>query len=123
MEEKNVGGRPHKEIDKRQFEELCKIQCNKEEICSVLGCGDSCLSDWCKREYGVGFQDIYKTKSAGGKASLRRIQFELAKRNASMAIFLGKQYLGQRDVALEDEEVEKLRHDVVNAIRGIREEE
>lgn len=30
--------------------------------------------------------------------SLRRIQMKLAEKNASMAIFLGKQYLGQRDV-------------------------
>jgi len=122
MEEKNVGGRPRKEIDKRQFEALCSIQCNKEEICSVLDCGEKTLTAWCEREYGVGFCDIYKIKSAGGKASLRRYQFELAKRNASMAIFLGKQYLGQKDVSLEDEEVDRLRTDVVNAIRSIREE-
>ena len=29
--------------------------------------------------------------------SLRRIQYKLAEKNTSMAIFLGKQYLGQRD--------------------------
>jgi hypothetical protein len=29
--------------------------------------------------------------------SLRRAQFKLAETNASMAIFLGKQYLGQKD--------------------------
>lgn len=28
---------------------------------------------------------------------MRRYQFELAKKNANMAIWLGKQYLGQRD--------------------------
>lgn len=40
---------------------------------------------------------MFKKKSAGGKMSLRRYQFELAKKNASMAIWLGKQYLGQSD--------------------------
>ena len=29
--------------------------------------------------------------------SLRRTQFKLAEKNPTMAIFLGKQYLGQRD--------------------------
>ena len=29
--------------------------------------------------------------------SLRRIQWKLADKNTSMAIFLGKQYLGQKD--------------------------
>ena len=31
--------------------------------------------------------------------SLRRSQFRLAENNATMAIWLGKQYLGQKDVA------------------------
>ena len=31
--------------------------------------------------------------------SLRRAQFNLAKTNAAMAIFLGKNYLGQKDSA------------------------
>jgi len=33
-----------------------------------------------------------------GKISLRRAQFELAKKSTPMAIFLGKNYLHQRDV-------------------------
>ena len=32
-----------------------------------------------------------------GKISLRRKQWQLAEKSASMAIWLGKQYLGQRD--------------------------
>ena len=41
----------------------------------------------------------YKSKSQAGKSSLRRAQWNLAQKNASMAIWLGKQYLGQRDIA------------------------
>ena len=44
------------------------------------------------------FSDAFNTTSEIGKSSLRRIQFRLAEKNASMAIFLGKQYLGQKDV-------------------------
>jgi hypothetical protein len=45
------------------------------------------------------FADTYKSKSQVGKSSLRRAQWNLAQKNASMAIWLGKQYLGQRDIA------------------------
>lgn len=44
------------------------------------------------------FADTYKSKSQVGKSSLRRAQWKLAEKNASMAIWLGKQYLGQRDI-------------------------
>ena len=41
-------------------------------------------------------------KREKGKISLRRAQFRLAEKSAAMAIFLGKNYLGQRD-AVETE--------------------
>lgn len=48
------------------------------------------------------FIDLYSPvtfaeKRKTGKISLRRMQWRLAEKNATMAIFLGKQYLGQRD--------------------------
>ena len=94
---KNKGGRPKKEIDKPTFEGLCKIQCTKDEICNVFDCDEKTLTRWCKETYSEGFSDVYKKKSATGKASLRRLQFKLAERNPGMAIFLGKNYLGQSD--------------------------
>ena len=94
---KNATGRPKKEIDKLTFEGLCKIQCTKDEICNVFDCDEKTLTRWCKETYSEGFSDIYKKKSATGKASLRRLQFKLAEKNPGMAIFLGKNYLGQSD--------------------------
>lgn len=90
-------GRPKVEIDRAVFEELCAIQCTRDEICRVLGVVDKTLSRWCRDTYGKGFQECYQDKKMGGKASLRRNQWNLSKTNATMAIFLGKQYLGQRD--------------------------
>ena len=52
---------------------------------------------WCKRELKETFAEAFKKRSVGGKVSLRRYQFELAKKSAAMAIWLGKQYLGQTD--------------------------
>lgn len=95
-------GRPKLTIDSKQFEAMCGIQCTKEEICNVLNASDSTLSRWCKAEYGLTFEEIYKKKADVGKMSLRRLQFKLAQKNSSMAIFLGKQYLGQKDVVINE---------------------
>lgn len=89
--------RPLKEIDKKQFENLCGLQCTKEEICSFFDLTDKTLESWCKREYGLGFSEVFRQKRGKGKISLRRAQFRLAEKNANMAIWLGKQYLDQKD--------------------------
>lgn len=43
------------------------------------------------------FCRIYKKGLESGKMSLRRKQFKLAEKNATMGIWLGKQYLNQKD--------------------------
>lgn len=90
-------GRPRKEIDRAEFEKLCGLQCTKEEICGWFDISDKTLDGWVKREYKTSFSEIYEKKRSTGKISLRRAQFRLAEKNATMAIWLGKQYLGQRD--------------------------
>ena len=90
-------GRPQKEINQKQFESLCAIQCTQEEICSVLDVDDKTLTNWCKETYNMSFSEIFAQKRAGGKASLRRNQWRLSETNPTMAIWLGKQYLGQSD--------------------------
>lgn len=91
-------GRPRKEINQKLFENLCGIQCTESEICAALECCEDTLNSWCKRTYKMTFSETYKSKSQMGKSSLRRMQFKLAEKNASMAIWLGKQYLGQKDI-------------------------
>lgn len=90
--------RPRKEIDQKQFESLCRLQCTLDEICGFFGCCTDTLEAWCKRTYKQGFSEVFRQKRGAGKISLRRTQFRLAEKNAAMAIFLGKQYLGQKDV-------------------------
>lgn len=89
--------RPRKEIDQKQFENLCALQCTEEEICNWFGVSADTLSRWCKRTYGASFADVFKQKRGNGRISLRRSQWKLAEKSATMAIWLGKQYLGQRD--------------------------
>ena len=90
-------GRPRKEIDQTQFEKLCGLQCTEEEILGWFDITDKTLCSWCKRTYGSTFSDVYAKKRETGKISLRRAQFKLAEKSAAMAIFLGKNYLGQKD--------------------------
>lgn len=95
--DRNVGGCPYKEINKDTFEKLCSIQCTQAEICAVLDVNHETLERWCERTYNKKFAIVYKEKRGVGKVSLRRMQFEMASNNVTMAIWLGKQMLGQTD--------------------------
>ena len=97
-------GRPRKEIDNKIFENLCGLQCTLEEIAGAFDCSPDTIERWCKREYNEPFAEVYKKHSAKGKTSLRRTQFKLAEKSAAMAIFLGKNYLGQKDSIIETDE-------------------
>lgn len=101
---KNKIGRPRKEIEKTEFEKLCALQCTHEEICGWFDITPKTLERWCRETYGkdMTFSKVFAEKRGLGKISLRRYQFELAKKNANMAIFLGKNYLGQRDTPEKD---------------------
>lgn len=90
-------GRPRKEIKKDAFEKLCGLMCTEVEICGFFGVTDKTLNKWCKDTYKMNFSEVYKTVSTDGKISLRRMQFKLAEKSAAMAIFLGKNILGQSD--------------------------
>ncbi len=97
-------GRPKKEIDQDRFEKLCGLQCTKEDICDFFGVTDKTIDAWCKRTYKDSFSVVFKQKRGKGKCSLRRYQFALAQKNANMAIWLGKQYLGQSDTPEQKED-------------------
>ena len=90
-------GRPSIKINQTEFEKLCALQCTEEEIAGFFNCSVDTICNWCKKTYNMTFSDIYKKKSVYGKISLRRNQFKIAQKNASMAIFLGKNILGQKD--------------------------
>lgn len=84
-------------IDKKQFEQLCQMQCTETEIMAWFSVSKDTLIRWCKSQYGVDFATIYEEKKQGGRIALRRYQLQQAEKNPTMAIWLGKQYLKQRD--------------------------
>ena len=84
--------RPKIEIDYSLCENLAKIQCTQEEIAQIVGVSVRTLQrddEFCR---------VYKKGMDQGRMSLRRQQFKSAESgNVTMQIWLGKQYLNQRD--------------------------
>lgn len=104
-----MAGRPKKEIDYNAVEKLAGMQCTQEEIAHFLDLSVRTLQrdeEFCR---------LYKKGIDTGKMSLRRTQFKLAEKSASMAIFLGKQYLGQKDkVEYTDDGMKEINNNINN---------
>ncbi len=97
-------GRPKKEFDKKAFSDLVGFGCTQEEICWFFRdeggkpANIDTLTRWCKREYGMTFQEFkIQNNLMALKIQVRKNQLELSKKSATMAIWLGKQYLNQED--------------------------
>lgn len=89
-------GRPRIEIDLEELRKLCELHCTDEEIASWLGVSVDTIADRKRRDDE--FLGVYKKGFADGRMSLRRLQWESAKKgNITMQIWLGKQILGQSD--------------------------
>jgi len=115
-------GRPKKEFDTKAFIDLVGLGCTQEEICWYFRdetgkpANIDTLTRWCKRTFGMTFQEYFKQNGFMAlKIKLRRNQFKLSEKSAAMAIFLGKNYLGQRDDFVESEE------DTEKMLKGVRE--
>lgn len=116
----NPNGRPKKEINWQVFEDLCSIQCTHEELESILRVDRGTLYERAKEKYEEDdFSTIYKRFSSNGKSSLRRDQFKLAKKNAAMCIWLGKQYLDQKDHVEENKVAEEVMRPFVELMNQI----
>ena len=98
----NPDGRPKTEINWMHFEDLCGLQCTIEEIVGFFRVSKCTIQRHVKEKYGETFDTVYERFSSTGKCSLRRNQFALSKKNAAMAIHLGKTYLGQKDVVVNE---------------------
>ena len=74
---------------------LGKIQATTRECAAVLGVSHQTFIAFSNKHPQVA--EALEQGRETGKSSLRRTQFRLAEKNASMAIFLGKNYLDQAD--------------------------
>lgn len=84
-------------ITQEELEDLLVCMCEKQEVCDYFNCQEKDLDKFCKQTYNKTFAQLSKEKKALGKANLRKLQFEHAKSSVNMAVWLGKQYLGQEE--------------------------
>ena len=111
---RRLGGRPRFEIDYVLAERMSMLQCTIKEIAAVMGCSHDVL------DRDERFSVIHKFGMENGKASLRRLQWKGANAgNPAMLIWLGKQYLGQRDKSEVEAEV-RLREEPIDTIEAAR---
>lgn len=83
-------------IDLDAISALCKMGCTIEEIASIIGTSDAWLIK--EREDNPDMAQAMELGYSTMKAGLRKTQVELAMSgNATMLIWLGKQWLGQSD--------------------------
>lgn len=98
------------DVDIEKLKELCSIGCTMREIVSVIGLDDMTVSKAIKAETGLTWKEFFKENASGFKMSLRRLQMRSAEGDydidnkkynilpsVAMQIWLGKQFLGQKD--------------------------
>lgn len=89
--------RPRTEINYDQLDKLLGLQCTLRECAFYFKCSEDTIERAVKKDKKMTFNEYREIKRQSGLISLRRIQFHLAERSVPMAIFLGKNYLGQSD--------------------------
>ena len=81
-----------RDVDPEQVSKLARIGCTQDEIASIVGLSKPTLRKHFAREMSEGLDNF--------RMSLRRLQAKKASEgNVAMLIWLGKQYLGQREKA------------------------
>jgi hypothetical protein len=105
-------GRPRIEIDFDDLNKLCQLQCTLVEVAGFFGCSEDTIELRIKEKTGLTFPEYLKSHGSEGKRSLRRLQYLSAmKGSVPMQIWLGKQWLGQRDSHDVQAQVSKIKID------------
>lgn len=92
-------GRPKFIIDDKMFDTAIQLPLIKSDICSLVGnCSEDTLERYCKQRFGLRFAELQEQKRQNFRKNILGKQYELAmKGDRVMLIWLGKQYLGQRE--------------------------
>lgn len=94
------------QINWDEFDKLVSFQCTQEEIAAFFGISVDTLDRALQRDRDVKLAEVWDKKKALGRVRLRKAQFAIAEGMgpgaATMAIWLGKQILGQTDKIFPD---------------------
>ena len=98
--------RPKVDIDWDKVGKLLQAHCSAVGIASMLGISTDTLYLRCKQDLNVDYTAFSADKRAEGIELLRAKQYQTAMDgNVTMQIWLGKQYLGQKDKQEVDQTV------------------
>lgn len=97
--------RPRVDIDLEEFEKLAALACTQADIAGWFGVTVNTIEKrlaedlLLETKYGqITLRQLLEIGQAKGRVSVRRQQMKLLEEgNATMAVWLGKQFLGQRD--------------------------
>ena len=110
---KNKGGRPPRKFTDEEVKRISDLAfqgCRNRTIARIVGCDDGTLKKY--------FSELMDRRRAEYKADLREKQNKLADKNPAMAIFLGKNELGQADKQEHQHGVSKELSDLLRVIDG-----
>lgn len=94
-----VMGRPVINLDWEIIYGLCEHFCTLEEIAAICRVSEDTVERRCKDVNNETFADYRKRAASGGKASLRRTQYQVALAgNTTMLKWLGQNEMGQSEV-------------------------
>lgn len=97
-EEQRSAGRPEAIIDWDKVTAYLKAQCSTVGIASIIGITTDTLYNRCKTDNNIDYSVFSQQKKAEGKELLRAKQYTDAMGgNVTLQIWLGKQYLEQKD--------------------------
>ena len=89
--------RPKLEINWKEFEACCAMQCTLREIADYFNCSERTIESKVREHYKLRFCDTFRRRRQSGLISLRRNLFEMSKKQPQVAIFLAKNWLGMTD--------------------------
>jgi predicted DNA-binding protein (UPF0251 family) len=111
-------GPKERPIDLETIKLLASIQCTQEEMAAAMKLQRRAFINRINADPNL--REIIEDGLANGRMSVRRQQFKLMQDgNVTMAIWLGKQYLNQRDQPLPDmiDKPDGMMQELANAIR------
>lgn len=108
-----------------EFKKLCGLQCSKRAVASWFGVSEMGIDRLLKRE-GTCWEDFYEEHRQSGLTALRNKQYEVAMNgNSTMLIWLGKQWLQQRDYVSdvggkEDSQLDALQRSIAESKKALK---
>ena len=106
LDDDDMGKIPPKQIILEEVYYWMDIGATQEEIAGAFRVGCRTLNEKLKEHTGLNFSQLKEKICGGAKINLRHNQYKMSEKNASMSIWLGKNWIGQTDDKGRDQALE-----------------